>query len=95
MTDSDVQHSQRAGGHGERNPMSMCPMASMCKGMAGNPPSLFLTLLPGIIMILIGIFIILEPKILAWLVALMSILMGIMMLMMASFIRRFTGRFQI
>lgn len=95
MTDSDVQQSQRAGGHGEEKPMFTCPMASMCKGMAEKPPSLVLTLLPGIIMILIGILIILEPKILAWLVALMSILIGIMMIMVASFIRRFTGRFQI
>jgi uncharacterized membrane protein HdeD (DUF308 family) len=45
-------------------------------------------------MILIGILIILQPKILAWLIALLSIFMGIMMLMMASFIRRFTGHFR-
>ena len=42
-------------------------------------------------MILIGLLIILEPKILAWLVALMSILIGVMMLLVAVFFRRFTG----
>lgn len=92
MTHSEVQQIQGGGGHGEEKPMPMCPMASMCKGMAERPPSLVLMFLPGIIMILIGIFIILEPKILAWLIALMSILMGIMMIMMAGFFRRFTGK---
>ena len=47
MTDSDAQQSQGVGGHREEKPMSMCPMSSMCKGMAAKPPSLVLMLLPG------------------------------------------------
>ena len=68
--------------------MDMCPMASMCKGMATKPGSGYLLMVPGILFIIVGILIILEPKILVWLIASVSILMGIMMLFFANFIRK-------
>ena len=92
MAHIHIQQSPEVGRHGEDRPM--CPMASMCQSMAEKPPSLVLTSLPGILMILFGILIILEPKILAWLVALMSIFIGIILLMMARLIRRFTQYFR-
>jgi uncharacterized membrane protein HdeD (DUF308 family) len=67
---------------------NMCPMASMCKGMAQKPGSGYMLMVPGIVFIVAGILIILEPKILVWLIASISILMGIMMLFMANFFRK-------
>lgn len=76
----------------ESTPMPMCPMAEMCKGMMGRPFSGFFMIIPGIVFIVLGVLIIIEPKILAWLVAAVCVLIGIMMLVMASFIRRIGGR---
>lgn len=68
--------------------MEMCPMASMCKGMAKKPGSGYMLMFPGLIFIIVGIAIILEPKILVWLIASVSILMGVMMLFFANFFRK-------
>jgi uncharacterized membrane protein HdeD (DUF308 family) len=75
-----------------KEPMTMCPMASMCRGMSEKPPSLGLTMTPGVVLILIGIVVLLEPKVLAWLVALVTIIMGVFLLMIAAWIRRMTAR---
>ena len=73
--------------------MEMCPMASMCKGMAKNPASRFLMMVPGIVLILIGILIIIEPRVLVWLMGIASILIGIIMLFFANFMRNMSTRF--
>ena len=65
--------------------MDMCPMASMCKGMAKNPGSGYMLMVPGLLLIVVGILIIFEPKVLVWLIASVSILMGVMMLFFANF----------
>jgi hypothetical protein len=44
-------------------------------------------ILPGLLFIALGVVIILYPKILLWLVAIMLIAMGAGMLMMANFMR--------
>lgn len=67
---------------------AMCPMAKMCAGMAQKRPPGLLTMLPGILLIALGVLIVIEPSILVWIVAAASVLMGIMLLMMASFIRK-------
>ena len=74
--------------------MAMCPMAKMCMGMTAKPPSGFLLMLPGAVLIIVGILILIEPTILVWLIAATSILLGLMMLMMATFIRRFGAQLQ-
>ena len=76
----------------ESTPMPMCPMAGMCKGMMEKPFSGFFMIIPGIVFIVLGVLIIIEPKILAWFVAAVCVLIGVMMLVMASFIRRIGGR---
>ena len=68
--------------------IEMCPMASMCKGMAKKPGSGYMLMVPGLIFIIVGIVIILESKILVWLIASVSILMGVMMLFFANFFRK-------
>lgn len=73
--------------------MEMCPMASMCKGMANKPVSGFLLMIPGIVLILVGVMIVIEPRVLVWLVAIASILIGVMMLFFANFIRKMSAQF--
>ncbi|MDH3469033.1 MAG: hypothetical protein OES26_24640 [Gammaproteobacteria bacterium] len=68
--------------------MSMCPMARMCGGMMKKRSSGWLLMLPGILLIILGVLIFVEPQILVWFIAAATILMGIMLLMMAGFIRR-------
>ena len=74
-------------------PMTMCPMAETCKGMMEKPRFGFMFMLPGIVFIVLGIAVLVEPKILVWLVAVALIFMGIAMLMMAGFMRRIGKRF--
>jgi len=63
-------------------------MAKMCMGMMGKRPSGVLLMLPGILLIVVGVLIVVQPTILVWLIAAASILVGGMLLMMASFVRR-------
>ncbi|MFQ6022630.1 MAG: hypothetical protein ACE5NW_07910 [Acidiferrobacterales bacterium] len=72
--------------------MAMCPMANVCMGMTAKSPSGFLLMLPGALLVVVGVLILIEPKVLGWLVAGASILLGIILLMIANFIRRFGAR---
>jgi len=69
-------------------PMAMCPMAAMCKGMMEKPPPGFLTVLPGVVLIALGVLIFVEPRMLVWLMGTAFILFGIALLMMGNFLRR-------
>ena len=75
-------------------PMPMCPMAETCKGMMEKPTSGLMFSVPGIVLIALGIAVIVEPRILVWLVALALIMMGAATLMMARFMRGIGERFQ-
>ena len=76
----------------ERDPMPMCPMGEMCKGMMAKPFSGLVLIVPGLIFIGLGVLIVIEPKVLVWLIAAFAIIMGLIMLGMAAFIRRIGGR---
>jgi len=69
-----------------------CPMASMCSGMFGKARSRFLLMLPGVVLILLGVAILLQPQVLIWLVAGAAVLVGIAMLLMAHFMFRLGAR---
>ncbi len=73
----------------EPTAMPMCPMAATCKGMMENRKSGFLMIVPGLIFIFLGLVIIMYPQILVWLVAIALIAVGLAMLMMVNFMRRF------
>ena len=75
-------------------PMPMCPMAETCKGMMGKSKSGLMFTVPGIVLIVLGIVVLVEPRILVWLVALALIVMGAAILMMARFMRGIGERFQ-
>ena len=70
--------------------ISMCPMAKMCGRMMEKPRSGSFLMLPGALLIVLGVLIFVEPRIVVWLVASVAILMGLMFFMMA----RFVGRLQ-
>ena len=78
----------------ETAPMHMCPMAETCKGMIEKPGSSYWMIVPAIVFIVLGVVIIVYPKILAWLVAVALIVMGVAMLMMVNFMRRIGKKFQ-
>jgi uncharacterized membrane protein HdeD (DUF308 family) len=63
-------------------------MAKMCEGMMKKPPSGFSATIAGIVLIVVGALIFVEPRLLVWLAAAALVLVGIMLLMMAKFIRR-------
>ena len=73
-------------------PMPMCPMAETCKGLMETPFSGPLMFVPGISFIALGVFVVLWPAVLPWLVAAGCILAGSAMLLMASFTRRIGAR---
>jgi len=78
----------------EPTPMPMCPMAEMCKGMMRKPFSGVMLILPGLVLIALGVLIVVEPRILAWIIAAAFVLIGVMMLAMAGFVRRTGAKFQ-
>ncbi|HET9491110.1 MAG TPA: hypothetical protein VFR64_15320 [Methylomirabilota bacterium] len=75
-----------------RSAMAMCPMASMCREMAEKPGIGLLLLIPGLLLILGGVLIFLEPKFLVWLLAGTSILIGLVILFFALSIRKMVTR---
>ena len=72
----------------DSTPMPMCPMAGMCKGMMEKPRSRLMLLIPGVVLIILGVVTLIEPRILLWLVALALVCMGVAMLILAQFMRR-------
>lgn len=72
--------------------MEMCPMASMCRGMAEKPRLGFLMLIPGLLLVLGGVLIFIEPRALVWLLAGTSIFIGLVMLFFAMFVRKMSAR---
>lgn len=75
-------------------PMPMCPMAETCRGMMEKPSSGLMFTLPGIALILLGVAVIVEPRILGWLVAFALITMGGAILIMGRFMRGIGERFR-
>ena len=75
-------------------PMPMCPMAETCKGMMEKPSSGLVLIIPGIVLIVLGVSVLVEPRILLWLVAIALIVMGVAMLMLSRFMRKIGRRFQ-
>jgi len=70
----------------------MCPMAAACKGMMDKPTSGLVLVIPALIFVIIGVAVLIAPQILAWLVGIALILMGVAVLVLGRFMRRFSGR---
>ena len=76
----------------EHTPMPMCPMGETCKSMMNKPMSGPFFLIPGIVLIALGLAVLVEPRILVWLVGLAFIGMGCMVLVFSRFMRSFGER---
>ena len=72
--------------------MGMCPMAAMCKGMSDTSAPGFLMMIPGLLLVLGGVLVLLEPAVLVWLMGGTSILIGVVLLAMAVFVRTWARR---
>ena len=70
----------------ESKQMPMCPMAETCKGMMEKPSSGFMIVIPGIFLIVLAVMVLVEPRILVWLVAAVLAMMGIATLLFAKYI---------
>jgi len=91
MIEDAARQGTEAGGAGATpppGPMAMCPMAKMCEGMMKKSPSGLAAMVAGIMLIVVGALIFVEPRILVWLAAAALVLVGIMLLVMAKLIRR-------
>ena len=69
-----------------------CPMTHICKGMSARPAFEILTMIPGLVLIGFGVLVLFYPQILAWLIAILMIMMGIGALFMANKMRKFSAR---
>jgi len=67
----------------EQMQIPMCPMAKTCKGMMEKPFSGFMIVIPGVFLIVLGFVVVIEPRVLTWLMAAVLIVMGIATLMLA------------
>jgi hypothetical protein len=70
------------------NPMESCPMSAMFKKTSGIRGFGLLAMIPGLMLVLCGVAIILEPQILVWLMAATAIVAGLMFLAAAHFFRK-------
>ena len=68
-------------------PMPMCPMADTCKRMFKKRHAAIGLFVPGLALIALGLAVFIEPRVVAWVVAAMFIVLGAFMLMAAKFIR--------
>lgn len=71
----------------EQAPMPMCPMAGMCRRMMKQSRPRYALVIPGILLIILGLTVLVEPRILVWLVAIALIMLGSAILMMTKLIR--------
>lgn len=78
----------------ETTPMAMCPMAETCKGIMEKPMSGLMLIVPGIMFVILGVAVLIEPRILIWLMAIALVVTGIAMLALNRFMRKIGQRFQ-
>jgi len=71
-----------------------CPMAEMCQQLIKNPRVGRLAMIPAFIMICLGVLILLEPKVLLWLIGVICIVLGCAILAGAHFLRKFQAHQQ-
>lgn len=66
----------------------ICPMAEMCQGMMKHPRLGLFLMVPAAVLILMGILILLEPRVLVWLIGCLMILMGAGLLACGVYLRK-------
>lgn len=95
MIENATQQRTEAGGPGTTpgaSPVAMCPMAKMCEGMMKKRPTGYSAMVAGVLLIIVGALIFVEPRILVWLAGAALVFIGVILLMMARTIRRLGAR---
>ncbi len=69
-----------------------CPMASVMKDAGEKPTTGFLIMLPGLLFVALGVLILIQPKVLVWMMAGTSIIIGIVLIMLGNFVRSIGAR---
>ena len=59
-----------------------------------KPFSGFMIVFPGILLIVLGVVVLIEPRTLVWLMAAVLVVMGVAMLMIGRVMRKFRKRIQ-
>ena len=67
-------------------------MANACKGMMNKPMAGSVLVIPALVFVILGVVVLIEPQILAWIVGIVLIVMGIAMLVFGRIMRRFATR---
>jgi len=70
----------------ESTQVPTCPMAQTCRRMMEKPFSSFMIVIPGIFLITLAVIVVVEPRVLVWLVAAVLAMMGTAALLFAKFI---------
>ena len=94
MIEDTKQRGAEACGSGcgpRQGPTAMCSMAA-CAGMMKKRPTGYSAMVAGILLIIVGALIFVEPRILVWLAGAALVFIGVMLLMMTRFIRRLGER---
>jgi uncharacterized membrane protein HdeD (DUF308 family) len=73
-------------------PIAKGSMATMCNGMLEKLPSCPWLMLPGALLVVVGVLILVQPGILVWLAGTITVLLGVMLLVMAKFMRQMGAR---
>ena len=70
----------------ESTQVPTCPMAQTFRRMMEKPFSRFMIVIPGIFLITLAVIVVVEPRVLVWLVAAVLAMMGTAALLFAKFI---------
>ena len=62
---------------GGGDPTSDCPMSAVFKRVGERPVYGLLSMIPGLALVAVGVLVLVEPKILAWIMGGASILLGV------------------
>lgn len=73
--------------------MAMCPMAPMCQRMLKRSGIGVLIAIPGVLLVSAGVLVILEPRVLFWLLGGASVVIGLGLISAAVLVRKATARF--
>ncbi len=87
-TDSSPHASCCSGESSKGDLISQCPMAAKFNSTLGSTKLKLSLCFIGLALVILGIAIVLVPKIIVWMMASISILIGLALLMMAYFFNR-------
>jgi len=74
--------------------MQACPMASMCKEFAGAPQARWGPSILGILFLVVGVLILVQPGFLVWLAGITTMVLGLLFFAGGVAMRRFVQKIE-